>query len=57
MANKTGVATKNGRPCDVMIPVEEYARLKERNRQAFPAGETPKRFLAGIENRARKKKR
>lgn len=51
---KPVVVTKNGRPRNVMISVEEYARLKERDQQAFRAGDTPDRFLAGIEKLARK---
>jgi prevent-host-death family protein len=54
--SKPVIVTKNGRPRNVMISVEEYARLKEHDQQAFRAGETPDRFLAGIKKLARKKR-
>lgn len=43
------VVTKNGRPRNVLISVEEYERLKQRDQQAFLAAETPEQFLAEIE--------
>ena len=43
------VVTKNGRPRNVLISVEEYDRLKQRDQQAFRAADTPERFLAEIE--------
>lgn len=43
------VVTRNGRPRNVLISVEEYERLKRRDQQAFRAGDTPERFLADIE--------
>jgi len=43
------VVTKNGRPRNVLISVEEYERLKQRDQQAFRAADTPERFLADIE--------
>lgn len=43
------VVTRNGRPRNVMISVEEYERLKRRDQQAFTAAETPERFLADLE--------
>jgi prevent-host-death family protein len=43
------VVTKNGRPRNVLISIEEYERLKKRDQQAFLAGDTPERFLADIE--------
>jgi prevent-host-death family protein len=52
--SKPVIVTRNGRPRNVMISVEEYARLKTRDQLAFRAGDTPKRFLAGIEKLARK---
>ncbi len=42
------VVTKNGRPRNVLISVEEYERLKLRDRQAFAAADTPEYFLAEI---------
>lgn len=46
---KPVVVTKNGRPRNVMISVEEYERLKRRDQLAFRAAETPERFLAELE--------
>jgi len=43
------VVTRNGRPRNVLISVEEYERLKRRDQQAFLAAETPEHFLADIE--------
>jgi prevent-host-death family protein len=43
------VVTRNGRPRNVMISIEEYERLKRRDQQAFTAAETPERFLADLE--------
>ena len=43
------VVTRNGRPRNVLLSVEEYDRLKSRDQQAITAGETPERFLADIE--------
>jgi prevent-host-death family protein len=43
------VVTKNGRPRNVLISIEEYERLKKRDQQAFLAADTPERFLAEIE--------
>lgn len=43
------VVTKNGRPRNVLISVEEYERLKKRDQQAFLAADTPEHFLADIE--------
>jgi prevent-host-death family protein len=45
---KPVVVTKNGRPRNVLISVEEYERLKLRDQQAFRAADTPDRFLADI---------
>jgi prevent-host-death family protein len=44
------VVTRNGRPRNVLISVEEYERLKERDQQAFSAADTPERFLADIKS-------
>lgn len=43
------VVTKNGRPRNVLISVEEYERLKKRDQQTFLAADTPEHFLADIE--------
>jgi prevent-host-death family protein len=43
------VVTRNGRPRNVLISVEEYERLKKRDQQAFLAADTPEHFLADIE--------
>jgi prevent-host-death family protein len=43
------VVTKNGRPRNVLISVEEYERLKKRDQHAFLAADTPEHFLADIE--------
>lgn len=39
------VITKNGRPRNVMISVDEYERLKLRDRQVFLAEDTPQEFI------------
>ena len=49
---KPVVVTKNGRPRNVLISVEEYERLKQRDQQAFLAADTPERFLTDIETTA-----
>lgn len=46
---KPVVVTRNGRPRNVLISVEEYERLRQRDQQAFRAAETPDKFLADIE--------
>lgn len=43
------VVTKNGRPRNVLLSVEEYERLKRRDRQAFRAEDTPEEFIADME--------
>ncbi|AOX16669.1 type II toxin-antitoxin system prevent-host-death family antitoxin [Kozakia baliensis] len=43
------IVTRNGRPRNVLISVEEYDRLRSRDQQAVTAAETPERFLADIE--------
>ena len=50
------VVTRNGRPRNVLISVEEYERLKRRDQQAFRAADTPERFLADIEATAGRKR-
>lgn len=54
--SKPVVVTKNGRARNVLISIDEYERLKERDQQAFQAAETPAKFLAGIEALAGKKR-
>jgi PHD/YefM family antitoxin component YafN of YafNO toxin-antitoxin module len=46
---KPVMVTKNDRPRVVLTSVEEYERLKRRDRQAFRAADTPEQFLADIE--------
>jgi PHD/YefM family antitoxin component YafN of YafNO toxin-antitoxin module len=48
------VVTKNGRPRNVLLSIEEYERLKRRDQQAFMAADTPERFLPEIEKLAGK---
>jgi prevent-host-death family protein len=50
------VVTKNGRPRNVLISVEEYERLRASSQMAFPAADTPQQFLADIRATARAKK-
>jgi prevent-host-death family protein len=47
------VVTKNGRPRNVLLSVEEYDRLRKRDRRAFRAADTPEYFLADLEMLAR----
>lgn len=47
------VVTKNGRPRNVLISVEEYDRLRRRDRRAFHAADTPEYFLDDLEALAR----
>ncbi|MDR3517328.1 MAG: type II toxin-antitoxin system prevent-host-death family antitoxin [Azospirillaceae bacterium] len=42
------VITRNGRPRNVLISVEEYERLKKRDQQAFLAVDTPEHFIEDI---------
>ena len=42
------VVTKNGRPRNVLLSIDEYQRLKRRDQQAFLAADTPDYFLADI---------
>ncbi len=42
------IVTKNGRPRNVLISVEEYERLKLRDRQVFRAEDTPEEFIADM---------
>lgn len=51
------VVTKNGRPRNVLISVDEYERLKQLDQQAFLAADTPEQFLADIEALASGKRR
>ena len=50
------VVTKNGRPRNVLLSVEEYERLKRRDQLAFRAADTPDHFLADIEATASKRR-
>jgi prevent-host-death family protein len=43
------VVTKNGRPRNVLLSIDEYNRLKARDQLAFKAEDTPEHFLAEIE--------
>lgn len=47
------VVTRNGRPRNVLISVEEYDRLRRRDQQAFLARDTPAAVLAEIGSLAR----
>ena len=47
------VVIKNGRPRNVLISIEEYERLKERDQQALLAADTPDHFLSAIEGLVR----
>jgi prevent-host-death family protein len=42
------VVTRDGKPCNVLISVAEYERLKQRDQQAFLAVDTPEEFLADL---------
>ena len=53
---KPVVVTRNGRPRNVLLSVEEYERLKSRDQQAFLAANTPERFLADIRATAKGRK-
>ena len=44
------VVTRNGRDRTVMISVEEYQRLKRRDRQVFAAGEAPEDIVEAVGN-------
>src|SRR5690242_5187733 len=45
---KPVVITRNGRPRNVLLSVDEYERLKARDQQAFMAADTPEHFLADL---------
>jgi PHD/YefM family antitoxin component YafN of YafNO toxin-antitoxin module len=47
------VITRNSRPRNVLLSFEEYERLKKRDQQVFLAGDTPEKFIGGIEALAR----
>jgi prevent-host-death family protein len=47
------VVTKNGRPRNILLSVEEYERLKRRDRQVFRAEDTPEEFIPMLEAIAR----
>ncbi len=42
--------TRNGRPRTVMISIEEYERLKRRDRQVFRTEEAPQNIVDAILN-------
>jgi prevent-host-death family protein len=46
--NQPVVVTRNGKPFNVLISVEEYERLKQRDQRAFLAPDTPEEFLADL---------
>lgn len=46
------VVTKNGRPRNVILSIDEYNRLKSRDQLAFKAEDTPEHFLADLEKLA-----
>jgi prevent-host-death family protein len=48
--------TKNGRIRNVVLSIEEYERLKSRDRRAFKAADTPDEFVPQLEALARGKK-
>ncbi len=50
------VVTKNGRPRNVIISVEEYERLKSGDQQTFLPADTPERLLADLKKTARRAK-
>lgn len=47
------VVTKNGRPRNVLLSVEEYERLKRRDRIVVRAGDIPEEFIPQLEAIAR----
>ncbi len=44
------IVTRNGRDRTVMISVEEYQRLKRRDRRVFAAGEAPEEIIEAVRN-------
>ncbi len=44
------VVTRNGRDRTVMISVEEYQRLKRRDRRVFATGEAPEEIVEAVRN-------
>lgn len=52
---KPVIVTKNGRPRNVLLSVEEYERLKSRDQQAFRAADTPERFLSDLKSLAKRR--
>lgn len=49
---KTVTITKNGRSRVVLVPAEEYARLRRRDQQAIAAGELSERQVEAIRRAA-----
>jgi prevent-host-death family protein len=46
---KPVIVTKNGRPRNVLISVEEYDRLKKRDQLAFTAENAPEELIEDLE--------
>jgi prevent-host-death family protein len=52
------IVTRNGRPRNVLISVEEYERLKRRsNRESFMAKDAPDELVADLKSYLRSKKK
>ena len=49
--------TRNGRPRNVLLSVNEYERLKSLDRQSFMAADIPEHFLPQIRALARGRRR
>jgi len=47
------IVTKNGRPRNILISVEEYERLKKRDQHAVMAADIPDAFIPQLEALAR----
>ena len=51
------VVTKNGRPRNILLSVDEYERLKQYDRQAFLAEDSPPELIEDLKAYLRGKKR
>lgn len=51
------IVTRNGRPRNVLISVEEYERLKRRSHESFMAADAPGELVADLKSYLRGKKR
>jgi prevent-host-death family protein len=51
------IVTKNGRPRNVLLSVEEFERLMKRDRRAVMAADIPDEFIPQLEALARGKMR